>query len=136
MWERVWLTDAGGDGGTALLVAFGTAVAGDASDAIFAGALARGLVARLASSTHRVAVTGWGGGRGSRCEGREEEREFVEYQYFKSGTVKTADSFVRMLNLAVLAWWHRYAVPSLPKPLVSVKPTPRATSSARVTLFL
>lgn len=65
--EHLRLTDAGGDRGTALLVAFGTAVAGDTSDAILAGALARGLVACLAGSTHRVAVTGWGGGRGGRC---------------------------------------------------------------------
>lgn len=50
-----------------------------------------------------MAVTGWGGGRGGRCGGREEEREFVEYQYLKSGTVKTLDLFVRMLNLAALA---------------------------------
>lgn len=103
--EHWRLTDAGGDRGTALLVAFGTAVAGDASHAILAGALACGLVACLAGSTHRVAVTGWGGGRGGGCGGREEEREreFVEYQYLKSGTVKTLDLFVRMLNLAALA---------------------------------
>lgn len=56
-----------------------------------------------------AAPTGWQsqagvgvGAAGVKGE-RKREREFVEYQYFKSGTVKTADSFVRMLNLAVLA---------------------------------
>lgn len=69
-WTPVWVpapirtgggaarTDAGSDGRTALLVAFGTAVAGDASHAVLAGALACGLVAGLAGSTHRVAITG------------------------------------------------------------------------------
>lgn len=51
-------TDARGDGGAALLVAFGTAVAGDARHAVLAGTLASGLIAGLASSTHRVAITG------------------------------------------------------------------------------
>lgn len=74
----LWLTDAGGDGGAALLVTFGAAVAGDASDAILAGALACGLVARLAGCTHRVAVTGWGGvgaGGDSRCGGRKAKKK-------------------------------------------------------------
>lgn len=87
----LWLTDAGGDGGAALLVTFGAAVAGDASDAILAGALACGLVARLAGCTHRVAVTGWGGGRGQqvwREKGKKKKRQ-IEYQYLKSGTVVT-----------------------------------------------
>lgn len=56
------LTDAGGHGRAALLVALGAAVAGDASDTILAGALACGLVACLACCAHRVAVTSWGGG--------------------------------------------------------------------------
>lgn len=51
-------TDARGDGGATLLVAFGTAVAGDARHAVLAGTLASGLIAGLASSTHRVAITG------------------------------------------------------------------------------
>lgn len=51
-------TDAGSDGRAALLVAFGTAVAGDACHAVFAGTLASGLIAGLASSTHRVAIAG------------------------------------------------------------------------------
>lgn len=51
-------TDARGDGGAALLVAFGTSVAGDARHAVLAGTLASGLIAGLASSTHRVAITG------------------------------------------------------------------------------
>lgn len=63
-------TDARGDGGAALLVAFGTAVAGDACHAILAGTLASGLIAGLASSTHRVAITG--------CE--EHKREGSERQ--------------------------------------------------------
>lgn len=58
-------TDARGDGGAALLVAFGTAVAGDACHAVLAGTLASGLIAGLASSTHRVAITG--------CEEHETE---------------------------------------------------------------
>lgn len=56
------LTDAGRHGRAALLVALGAAVAGDAGDAVLAGALACGLVARLARCAHRVAVTGWAGG--------------------------------------------------------------------------
>lgn len=58
--RRGWLTPtyAGCDGRTALLVALGTAVAGDASHAILAGTLACGLVASFASSTHGMAITG------------------------------------------------------------------------------
>lgn len=55
-----WHTYAGGDGGAALLVALGTAVAGDAGHTILAGALARGLVAGFASGAHRVAIAGCG----------------------------------------------------------------------------
>lgn len=54
-------TDAGGDGGAALLVALGAAVAGDACHTILAWALTRGLVAGFAGGAHRVAITG--------CEG-------------------------------------------------------------------
>lgn len=54
-------TYAGGDGRAALLVALGAAVAGDASHAVLAGTLARGLVARLASGAHGVAIAGCGG---------------------------------------------------------------------------
>ena len=60
------LTDAGGHGRAALLVALGAAVAGDAGDAVLAGALACGLVACFACCAYRVAVTGWGGGEGQR----------------------------------------------------------------------
>lgn len=63
-------TDARGDGGAALLIAFGTAVAGDACHTVLAGTLAGGLIAGLASSTHRVAITG--------CE--EHKREGSERQ--------------------------------------------------------
>ena len=55
-----WHTYAGGDGGAALLVALGTAVAGDAGHTILAGTLARGLVAGFASGAHRVAIAGCG----------------------------------------------------------------------------
>lgn len=54
-------TYAGGDGGAALLVAFGAAVAGDAGHAVLAGTLAGGLVAGFASSAHGVAIAGCGG---------------------------------------------------------------------------
>jgi hypothetical protein len=56
--KRAAHTDARGDGRAALLVAFGTAVAGDAGHAVLAGTLASGLVAGFASSTHGVAITG------------------------------------------------------------------------------
>lgn len=49
-------TYAGGDGGAALLVALGAAVAGDAGDTVLAGTLARGLVAGLAGGAHGVTV--------------------------------------------------------------------------------
>lgn len=82
-WLCESLTDAGGHRWTALLVALGAAVAGDASNAVLAGALACGLVARLACCAHRVAVTSWGGGRGQvwMAEGglwnKKEEREKI-----------------------------------------------------------
>ena len=57
---RAVLTDAGGDGGAALLVALGAAVAGDARHAVLTRALTRRLVTRLTGRAHRVAVTGWG----------------------------------------------------------------------------
>lgn len=63
-WLRELLTDAGGHRRAALLVALGTAVAGDAGDAVLAGTLACGLVAGFARSSHRVAVTSWGGVQG------------------------------------------------------------------------
>ena len=50
------LTDAGGDLGSALLVALGAAVAGDASHTVLAGALAGALVARLSGCPDRVAL--------------------------------------------------------------------------------
>lgn len=53
------LTDAGGHRRAALLVALGTAVAGEASHAILARALPRRLVAGLAGRADRVAVAGW-----------------------------------------------------------------------------
>lgn len=62
-------TDAGGDGGAALLVALGTAVAGDARHSILAGTLASGLVAGLASSTHGVAITSCEGHTTRKSEG-------------------------------------------------------------------
>lgn len=65
------LTDAGGHRWAALLVALGATVAGDAGDTVLAGALACGLVARLACGAHRVAVTGWGGGQGQVWRGGE-----------------------------------------------------------------
>lgn len=57
------LTDAGGHWRAALLVALGTAVAGEAGHAVLAWALPRGLVAGLASRTNWVAVTSWVGER-------------------------------------------------------------------------
>lgn len=57
------LTDAGGHRRAALLIALGTAVAGEASHAVLAWALSRGLVAGLASCTDWVAVTSWVGER-------------------------------------------------------------------------
>lgn len=69
-------TYAGGDGGAALLVALGAAVAGDAGDTVLAGTLARGLVAGLAGGTHGVTVALCGNtdirvraGHGWRCGG-------------------------------------------------------------------
>lgn len=59
-WLR--LTDAGSHRRATLLVAFGAAVAGDPGDAVLAGTLSCGLVARLACCAHRVAVTSWVGG--------------------------------------------------------------------------
>lgn len=55
--EETGLTDAGGDGRTALLVAFSAAVAGDASHAIFAWALPGCLVTGFTSCTNRMAIT-------------------------------------------------------------------------------
>lgn len=57
------LTDAGGHRRPALLVALGTAVAGEAGHAILAWALPRRLVAGLASCANGVAVAGWVGKR-------------------------------------------------------------------------
>lgn len=58
---RLARTYAGSDGRTALLVALGTAVAGDARHAILAGTLACGLIAGLAGRAHGVAIAGCGG---------------------------------------------------------------------------
>lgn len=57
------LTDAGGHGRAALLVALGAAVAGEAGDAVLARALPRGLVAGLAGRADGVAVASWVGER-------------------------------------------------------------------------
>lgn len=70
------LTDAGRHRGAALLVTLGTAVAGNAGDAILAGTLACGLVAGLACCSHRVAVTGWVGVE-DRCKGGGRETECI-----------------------------------------------------------
>lgn len=65
--KTVALTDAWSDGGAALLVALGTAVAGDPGHSILAGALARGLVARLPCCSDWMAV--------ARCRGNEEKSQ-------------------------------------------------------------
>lgn len=62
--KTVVLTDARSDGGAALLVALGTAVAGDPGHSILAGALACGLVARLPRCSDWMAV--------ARCRGTGE----------------------------------------------------------------
>ena len=67
------LTDAGCDGGAALLVALGTAVAGEPRHAVLAGALACGLVTRLARCSHRVAITGCH--QETKPEGRQRQRD-------------------------------------------------------------
>lgn len=50
------LTDAGGDGRAALLVALSAAVTGDSRHSVFAGALACRLVARLPRRSNRMAI--------------------------------------------------------------------------------
>lgn len=62
--RRGALTDAGGHRRAALLVALGTAIAGEAGHAVLAWALPRGLVAGLAGRTNWVAVASWVGERG------------------------------------------------------------------------
>ena len=52
------LTDAGGDGRLALLVALGTAVTRQPRYAVLAGTLASGLVTHLSQCSHRVALAG------------------------------------------------------------------------------
>lgn len=52
------LTDARSDVGAALLVALGAAVARDASDAVLARTLPRGLVASLTGGADRMTVAG------------------------------------------------------------------------------
>ncbi len=51
-------TYAGGNGRSALLVAFSTTVACDTRHTVFTGALACGLVTGFARGTHRMAITG------------------------------------------------------------------------------
>lgn len=68
------LTDAGGHGRAALLVALGAAVAGEAGDAVLAGTLPRGLVAGLARRTDGVAVTGWVGERNGGVRGEAQHK--------------------------------------------------------------
>lgn len=58
MLVEVGLTDAGGDGRAALLVALGAAVAGDPCHAVLAGALTRRLVTRLTRRPDWMAITG------------------------------------------------------------------------------
>lgn len=57
---HVGLTDAGCDGGAALLVALCAAVACDAGHSILTGALACGLVTRLSRCSDRMAITRYG----------------------------------------------------------------------------
>lgn len=66
--SSVSLTDTRGDGRAALLVALGTAVAGDPRDAVLAGALTRCLVARFARRSNRMAVTRWEQRRGEKLK--------------------------------------------------------------------
>lgn len=60
---RVGLTDAGGDGRAALLVALGAAVTGDPGHSVLAGALTCCLVARLPRCSDRMAIACCGGRR-------------------------------------------------------------------------
>lgn len=62
--ECVGLTDAGSDGGAALLVALSAAVTGDSRHSVLAGALTRRLVARLPCCSDWMAVACYGGRRG------------------------------------------------------------------------
>lgn len=55
--SKVSLTNAGGNGRTALLVALGTTVTGDSCHSILAGALACCLVTSLPCGSNRMAIT-------------------------------------------------------------------------------
>lgn len=82
--------------------------------------------------SHRL---GWGSGTAG-VEGGTEEKSILNISTSSLAQSRHPILFVIVLNLAALARWHRYAVPSLPEPSASVEPMPTATSSARVTLFL
>ncbi len=66
---EIRLTDAGGDGRAALLVALGTAVTGDASHAVLAGTLTCCLVTRLPCCSNWMAIT---------CYKRKEENKNIK----------------------------------------------------------